>query len=332
LPGTTAAPHTCAAPLEKVEVRFGVTAITCVGARGMRKGQHSDDLAKQGCHAMTALTKPHMEKRLRIGTLPRDLFAQEVAAVLAEEGIRYVLRRHPVRAQEVREARRAPLGTLQAPVATHKPSLTDHPRATVQRAVQQRVARAKTLRLADGVELTVAERAITLTVQEDAQTDAAPLDGGYVLKTDLTPAPANKALVHDRYNDLASVEHAFRTWQTAHLAVRPLFVRREARPRAQAFVVRLASQLIPYLTAGWSPLALTVEEGLHALTTLCLVEVSPTHAPSSHCLPTPRDTIAHLLHSADLTLPKAFALSGVRVSTRKTLPSERIPQSIQLLH
>jgi hypothetical protein len=85
-------------------------------------------------------------------------------------------------------------------------------------------------------------------------------------------------MVHDRYKDLASVEHAFRTCKTAHLEVRPIFLRREARTRAHAFVVMLAYQIIHYLTACWSTLDLTVEEGLHALTTLCLVEVSPKNA------------------------------------------------------
>ena len=69
-----------------------------------------------------------------------------------------------------------------------------------------------------------------------------------------------------------------------------------------------------------------MEEGLQALATLCLVEVSPTNAPSYQCIPTPRDTIARLLHSADITLPKAFSLSGVRVSTKKKLQSERMRQ------
>ena len=88
----------------------------------------------------------------------------------------------------------------------------------------------------------------------------------------------------------------------------------------------LAYQIIPYLASCWSTYDLTVEEGLHALSTLCLVEVSPQHAPSSHCIPTPRDAIARLLHSAAITLPKAFSLSGVRGSTKKTLQSERILQ------
>jgi hypothetical protein len=325
-PGNTQDPQTFAGQINKVKGRFGVTEITFVGDRGMIKGQQIEDLAQQGLHDITAITKPQIDKLLKQGTLHMDLFDQELAEVLADEGLRYVLRRNPVRAQEMRDTRQAKLATLQAQVAKQNQYLTAHPRAKPQVAWHKLVARAKHLHIADWVELTVSDRTITLTVQADAQTEAAKLDGCYVLQTDLSPAQAKKELVHDRYKDLASVEHAFRTCKTAHLEVRPIFLRREARTRAHAFVVMLAYQIIQYLTACWSALDLTVEEGLHALTTLCLVEVSPTNAPSYHCLPTPRDTIARLLHSAAITLPKAFSLSGVRVSTRKKLQSERIPQ------
>lgn len=325
-PGNTSDPHTFAAQLEKVKARFGVTAITFVGDRGMIKGQQIEDLATQGFHYITAITKPQIEKLLRTGTFQMTLFDQELAEVLADEGLRYVLRRNPVRAQEVRDTRHAKLATLQVHVAKQNQYLTAHPRANSQGALQKLVARAQHLRIADWVELTVAERAITLTVNEDAQAEAAKLDGCYVLKTDLTPAQAQKELVHDRYKDLASVEHAFRTCKTAHLEVRPIFLRREARTRAHAFVVMLAYQIIHYLASCWSVLDVTVEEGLQALATLCLVEVSPTHAPSYHCIPTPHDALAALLHHADITLPKAFTLSGTRVSTKKKLPSERLAQ------
>jgi len=325
-PGNTQDPRTVAAQLTKVKSRFGATAITFVGDRGMIKGQQIDDLVQHGFHYITAITKPQIEKLLRTGTLQMELFDQELAEVLTEEGIRYVLRRNPVRAQEVRDTRDAKLATLQAQVAKQNQYLTDHPRAKAQGAVQKLVARAKTLRIADWVELTLEERIITLIVKTNAQQEAAQLDGCYVLKTDLTPQQAHKELVHDRYKDLASVESAFRTCKTAHLEVRPIFLRREARTRAHALVVMLAYQIIRYLASCWSAFDVTVAEGLHALTTLCLVEVAPQHAPSYHCLPTPRDAIARLLHSADITLPKAFSLSGVRVSTKKKLQSERILQ------
>jgi len=322
-PGNTQDPHTVAAQVEKLKGRFGVTAITFVGDRGMLKSQQVEDLAQHGFHYITAITKPQIDKLLRTGTLQMDLFDQELAEVLTDEGIRYVLRRNPVRAQEVRDTRHAKLATLQAQVAKHNQYLADHPRAHVPGALQKLVARAKTLRLSDWVELTVEERTITLTVKTSAQQEAAKLDGCYVLKTDLTPAQAPKELVHDRYKDLASVEQAFRSCKTVHLEVRPIFLRREARTRAHALVVMLAYQIIRYLASCWSAFDVTVEEGLHALTTLCLVEVAPKNAPSYSCLPTPHDAIARLLHSADIKLPKVFALSGTRVSTKKKLQSER---------
>src|SRR2546422_4467343 len=130
-PSNTHDPHTFAAQLTKVKARFGVTAITFVGDRGMIKGQHIEDLAQQGFHSITAITKPQIEKLLRQGTLHMDLFEQELAEVLADEGLRYVLRRHPVRAQEVKETRHAKLVTLQALVAKHNQYLADHPRANV---------------------------------------------------------------------------------------------------------------------------------------------------------------------------------------------------------
>src|SRR5262249_31604604 len=253
-------------------------------------------------HDITAMTKPQIDKLLKQGTLQLDLFDQELAEVLTEEGLRYVRRRNPVRTQEARDTRQAKLATLQAQVTKQNHYLTDHPRASAQGALQKLVARAEKLRIADWIELTVVERALTLTIKEDAQTEAAKLDGCSVLKTDLTPAQAPKEMVHDRYKDLASVEQAFRSCKTIHLEVRPIFLRREERTRAHAFVVMLAYQIIRYLASCWSTLDITVEEGLHALTTLCLVEVSPTHAPSYSCIPTPRDTIAHLLHRADITL------------------------------
>src|SRR5919199_6847249 len=176
-PGNTHDPHTVAAQVAKLKGRFGVTTITFVGDRGMLKSQQVEDLAQHGFHYITAITKPQIEKLLRNRTLQLDLFDQEVAEVLTEEGIRYVLRRNPVRAQEMRDTRHAKLATLQAQVAKQNQYLTAHPRANAQGALQKLVTKAKTLRLSDWVELTIAERTITLTINEDAQTEAAKLDG-----------------------------------------------------------------------------------------------------------------------------------------------------------
>src|SRR5262245_35560907 len=145
-PGNTQDPQTLAAQVAKLKERLGVQAITFVGDRGMIKSQQIEALAQQGFHYITAITKPQIEKLLRTGTFQMELFEQELAEVLADEGVRYVLRRNPVRAQEVRENRQAKLATLQALVAKHNHYLKEHPRADAPGALQKLVARAKTLR------------------------------------------------------------------------------------------------------------------------------------------------------------------------------------------
>src|SRR2546430_8100063 len=151
-PGNTQDPRTFAAQLEKVKSRFGATAITFVGDRGMIKGQQIADLAQHGFHYITAITKPQIEKLLRTGTLQMDLFDHEFAEVLADEGIRYVLRRNPGPAQEVRDTPLANLVTLQAQVTKQTQYLQDHPRAAAQGALQKLAATAAKLRIAAWVE------------------------------------------------------------------------------------------------------------------------------------------------------------------------------------
>jgi transposase len=60
-PGNTQDPRTVASQIEKLKGRFGVTAITFVGDRGMIKGQQVEDLAQHGFHYITAITKPQNE-------------------------------------------------------------------------------------------------------------------------------------------------------------------------------------------------------------------------------------------------------------------------------
>ena len=76
-PGNTQDPHTLAAQVAKLKGRFGVQEITFVGDRGMIKSQQIEDLAQQGFHYITAITKPQIDKLLRTGTLHMGLFDQE---------------------------------------------------------------------------------------------------------------------------------------------------------------------------------------------------------------------------------------------------------------
>ena len=89
---------------------------------------------------------------------------------------------------------------------------------------------------------------MSLVCDADALAEVSKLDGCYCLKTDLDSKAATKELVHGRYKSLAQVEWAFRTSKTAHLEVRPIFVRKESRTRGHVLVVMLAYQIVMELS------------------------------------------------------------------------------------
>lgn len=88
------------------------------------------------------------------------------------------------------------------------------------------------------------------------------LDGCYVLKSDVSQGAASAEQLHGRYKDLSQVEQAFRTMKTAHLEIRPVYVRTAAHTRAHVFIVMLAYRLRRELEAAWREMDLTVEDGL----------------------------------------------------------------------
>jgi len=57
-------------------------------------------------HYITAITKPQIETLLQLGEIQLELFDQVLAEVQANDGIRYVLRRNPVRAAEMQRVRK----------------------------------------------------------------------------------------------------------------------------------------------------------------------------------------------------------------------------------
>ena len=58
----------------------------------------------EGFHYITAITKPQIEALVNKGILQLGLFDTELCEV-KDAGVRYVLRRNPVRAEEMAESR-----------------------------------------------------------------------------------------------------------------------------------------------------------------------------------------------------------------------------------
>jgi len=323
-PGNTQDPQTLASQIKKTARRFGGREVTFVGDRGMIKSRQVKDLQSEGFHYITAITKPQIESLLAAGVFEMCLFDQDLAEVETDEGVRYVLRRNPLRAQEVQACREDKLSALRRKVEERNHYLTEHPRARVDVALRQVRQQGETLRISKWVKISVAGRVLCLKVDEQALAEVGQLDGCYVLKTDLAQEAASKETVHARYKDLSMVEWAFRTSKTVQLEIRPIHVRLAPRTRGHAFVVMLAYRIVAELAARWGDIDLTVDEGIGELTTLCATEVLIEGKPRCNKIPRPRGSVGRLLKAAKVRLPDVLPCSDVRVATRKKLPENRI--------
>ena len=323
--GNTQDPKTFGAQVKKASQRFGCQRVTFVGDRGMIKSGQVEELSQVGFHYITAITKPQIERLLEAGVLQMDLFDAAVCEV-QQEGLRYVLRRNPLRAEQLAASRADKRARVERLREDRNRYLAEHPRAKV--ATGERTLRAKIAQLKIEAWLAVeAEgRTLKLTLNQPALEEVSRLDGCYVIKTDLPESAASKQVVHDRYKDLAQVEQAFRTCKTAHLETRPIHVRTAEHTRGHVLVVMLAYLIRRELSRAWTWLDVTVEEGLHQLQTLSSTEMKVQGGGSCLRIPTPAAGSRALLKALDIHLPQALPHTNSRVVTRKKLPERRKPR------
>ena len=207
--GNTRDTETFDSQVAKAAQRFGCRRVTLVGDRGMIKAPQIENLP-QGFHYITAITKPQIRSLLAKGVIQLDLFDQDIAEV-AHRGLRYILRRNPVRVEEIRTNRMAKLASLEALVSKKNDYLEEHAKAKVATALRDVGKKMNQLKIAPWLHLGAAERTLRLEIDEEALKEASLLDGCYVIKTDLPREAADTQIIHDRYKDLAMVEQAFRS-------------------------------------------------------------------------------------------------------------------------
>jgi hypothetical protein len=147
------------------------------------------------------------------------------------------------------------------------------------------------------------------------RSEAPALDGCYVIKSDVPQNKADKATLQARYKDLASVERDFRDMKTAHLEVRPVYVRKKERTKGHVFVVMLALLLKRHmeklLTASYGEGRPAVSEVLRSLDRLCCQERDIEGIPVRY-IPIPDERQSGYL--AALGVPKKLvSLKGAHV-------------------
>ena len=269
--GNTQDPATMASQIRKVAQRcrrsdsqIGGGAVTSVGDRGMIRGRQIKDLATQGFHYITAITKS--PKRATRQSLPAHWRGEPQIESLLARGV-LTMSLFDVAIATPRQLNR------------QNRYLQEHPKARTPAAVGKIMAQCRKRHLDTWVQVTAQERVLALTLDESAVTIATPrlaeqqkLDGCYVLQTDLTPPQLNAQDVHARYKDLAMVEWAFRTSKskiryggTMQLEMRPVHVRLARRTRGHALAIILSYKIVQVAFFGDLPAALP-HRGVHVAT------------------------------------------------------------------
>jgi transposase len=228
-----------------------------------------------------------------------------------------------MRAQQMAMTRRAKRESVEKLVKDLNKYLAQHGKSTIDAAVKKVKLKIEKLRTGKWLSFAVNQRIISLETDESALEQVSLLDGCYVIKSDVPKDSAKTQVLHDRYCDLENVERAFRTMKTAHLEMRPVFVRKEQSTKGHVFVVMLAFLLQRELERSWVDLDLTVEEGINELAAIHMEEICMGSTRIQN-IPTPNEMGMQLLKKAGVNLPSMLPSRPANVHTKKKLPSERI--------
>jgi transposase len=322
--GNTSDLKTFGNQIVKVADRFGCQRVTMVGDRGMIKSAQIEQLkAVDGFCYITALTKPQIETLIAGGVVQMSWFDEKICEVQTDD-VRYVLRRNPQRAEDMKQSRQDKLASVSMLLERKNGYLAERRRAKMDVAHREVTSKIVQLKLVGWLKVQAADRKLSLQEDSQALAEESRLDGCYVVKSNLPKQRADAQTVHDRYKDLALVEQAFRTSKTVHLEMRPWYVRIERNTRGHALVVMLAYLIVRHLQQAWADLDFTVEEGLQQLTTLCSTQILVKREVRCNRIPIPRDISQKLLKAADIHLPKALPYLGARVVTRRKLTERRV--------
>ncbi len=322
--GNTKDTETFYSQVKKAALRFGCERVTMVGDRGMIKSAQIEALP-DGYHYITAITKPQIESLINKGIIQLSFFDKEICEV-SDEGKRYILRRNPVRADEIAGNRLSKLESIEKLLKKKNAYLKEHKSAKVEVAKKEVEEKIKKLKVESWLSVNEKDRVLDLKADVDIQEKEALLDGCYVIVTDLPAEVADKKTVHERYKDLALVEKAFRTCKTVNLELRPIHVRTKSSTDVHVFVVMMSYLIIRVLSEAWKNQDMKVEEGLNQLTTLCSQEITIKGEGSFLRIPRPRIISQELLKALKIKLPYMLPHKNVKVVTRKKLQKERKTQ------
>lgn len=308
--GNTSDSKTVNDQIDILKNQFGVKKVVLVGDRAMFSKERKEEMPDNYSY-ITALKKIQIESLIKKDVLQLSLFDKTLEKVEDSE-IRYILRCNPYRKEEIENTRKAKIESIKEKIEERNKYLKDHPKAKSEVALKSLQEYCKKLTVDKFVEVSVKDGVISHSIKEKEFTEISKLDGCYCLTTDLTKEDASKETIHDRYKDLAFVEHAFRTMKQSHLEIRPLYLRREDRTRAHVFVTMLAYMIERKLSEYWKEVELTVKEGLDALTTVITGAIEITNIKINTTIK-PTGICKKLFSLAKVTIPNQIGIATAKM-------------------
>jgi transposase len=308
--------------VHKIRDKFGVDQVIWVGDRGMIKNTQITQLSSDFQY-VTCITKPQLMTLIDKGIVKIEDFSHELKEHIdSDAGLRYILRRNPVRVEEIVAQRKSKLVALEKHILKANKYLKQHPKAKLKTSLLKVQGYAKKLKINAWAIVEGSGSMITVKIDQGELAKESCFDGCYVVKTNVTASTETSAEnMHARYKDLSKVEWAFRTMKTTHLEMRPYYVQKYSRTDGHVFVVMLAYKLVRYLREAWEHLDVTVEEGINELAGFH--SILRGESPVCQYIPRPDGLSEKLLSALNINLPEALPYKGINVATRKKLVKER---------
>ena len=316
--GNTNDVKTFTSQIRKLADEFGCESVTMVCDRGMIKSEQIADLDNEKFYYITATTKPQMESLLKQGVIQTELFTEKLCEII-HENTRHILRRNPVRAKEIQDSRNRKIRNI---ADDRNKYLSEHPKADVSTATAFVNERIEKLKVSGFTVIETKDRLLTVKIDEKLLKEESYLDGCYVIRSNLPIDQANMDTIHQRYKDLSNVEWAFRTMKSDTIELRPIHVRKKPRKRAHVFIAMLSYIIEKHLREKWIDLNITVEEGIHELSSINCITVQ-VGAVKYNSIPKPRKLGSDLMSALGVTLPNAIPNREITVATRKKLNVKR---------
>jgi transposase len=229
--------------INDIKKKYGVSDFVFVGDRGMLTRKNIDDCTDTS--TITALSHSAIKELCEEKNVQLSLFDEKITneIILPEEpGVRYGLRRNPLRGQRDRNTRLNIIAKTEeklAEIAVPKRKATDKQLAARATKVFVKYKSEKYF------DWDISGGKIIFSRNTDKIAEEEKYDGLYVIRSeDISPETMTIQEIVESYKSLINVEQAFRNMKTVQLEIRPIYHKTDDRVKAHVFLCTLAYYLL----------------------------------------------------------------------------------------